>query len=393
MPESIGDILGGSGVFTEAVKDAVTQATTPPPTETPVVEQAPQQTEPVTQPSVTQPSVSDPAVEFYKRYGFDKEDDLKSSLTELETRRQEAIEFEKERAYNKELEQNYEELIKKEDQSSLFANEDEYRNFLIAQKIGQGKDFGVVQKIIRSNLDQMDELDVVSLKEQYDIPKFAGRDDRVKKALLEEIGVDINDPEFKLENYKEKLTEEQDLKLSRLANQARQTFNQAKSGVQLPEKVDYKQKINERLQQRQQRVEQLNKTWHETARGIAESASQVKFVDKNDKGEVVDEFIYDVDAEFKQNIPDIINQYAVSNNVEPTPENVKAVTELLMNAYKVANWDKMLRSARNEARTQVREQLDKERFNGQPINKTEAPPDRKPDENDEINLIAGRLFK
>jgi predicted nuclease with TOPRIM domain len=239
----------------------------------------------------------------------------------------------------------------------------------------------------------MDELDVVSLKEQYDIPKFAGRDDRVKKALLEEIGVDINDPEFKLENYKEKLTEEQDLKLSRLANQARQTFNQAKSGVQLPEKVDYKQKINERLQQRQQRVEQLNKTWHETARGIAESASQVKFVDKNDKGEVVDEFIYDVDAEFKQNIPDIINQYAVSNNVEPTPENVKAVTELLMNAYKVANWDKMLRSARNEARTQVREQLDKERFNGQPINKTEAPPDRKPDENDEINLIAGRLFK
>ena len=393
MPESIGDILGGSGIFTEAVKDAVTQATTPPPTETPVVEQAPQPTEPVAQPSVTQPSVPDPAVEFYKRYGFEKEDDLKSSLTELETRRQEAIEFDKEKAYYKELEQNYEELIKQKDDSINFANDDEYKIYLTAQKMGQGKDFGVVQKIIRSNLDQMDELEVVSLKEQYDIPKFAGRDDRVKKALLEEIGVDINDPEFKLENYKEKLTEEQDLKLSRLANQARQFFNQSKSGVQLPEKVDYKQKINERLQQRQQRVEQLNKTWHETAKGIAESASQVKFVDKNDKGEVVDEFIYDVDAEFKQNIPDIVNQYAVSNNVEPTPENVKAVTELLMNAYKVANWEKMLKSARNEARTQVREQLDKERFNGQPINKTEAPPDRKPDENDEINLIAGRLFK
>lgn len=393
MPETIGDILGASGGFTEAVQQAATQVTTPPPAETQEAPPVQQETEPVTQPSVTPPSVQPPDVDFYKRYGFEKEDDLKSSLTELETRRQEAIEFEKEKAYYKELEQNYEELIKKEDQSSLFANEDEYRNFLVAQKIGQGKDFGVVQKIIRSNLDQMDELEVVSLKEQYDIPKFAGRDDRVKKALLEEIGVDINDPEFKLENYKEKLTEEQDLKLSRLANQARQFFNQSKSGVQLPEKVDYKQKINERLQQRQQRVEQLNKTWQETAKGIAESASQVKFVEKNDKGEVVDEFIYDVDAEFKQNIPDIINQYAVSNNVEPTPENVKAVTELLMNAYKVANWEKMLKSARNEARTQVREQLDKERFNGQPINKTEAPPDRKPDENDEINLIAGKLFK
>jgi len=393
MVETIGDILSNSGNFAEAVQQATTQLTTPPPAQ----ETAPAQevkTEQVAAPEVKTEPVApqapqvDPSVELLKRFGYDNEDDLKSSLTELNT-------FKQKESFYRELEQQYEELAKKEDPLSLFANEEEYKNFLTAQKMGvnQGKDFGVVQKIVRTNMDQMDDLDVLSLKDQYDIPKFAGKDDKVKKALLEEIGVDVNDENFKLDHYKEHLTEEQDLKLARLANQARQFFNQNKADVKIPERVDYKQKIQERLQQRQDRFNQLNTAWKEQANRIAESSNQVKYVEKNEKGEVVDEFVYDVDAEFKQSIPEIVNNYAVTNNVEPTPENVKAVTELMMNAYKVANWEKMLKSARNEARTQVREQLDKERFNGQPINKTEAPPDRKPDETDEIRLIASKLFK
>jgi hypothetical protein len=394
MPETIGDILS-SGGFTETVKEAATQITTPaPPVETPAVAPEPVKTEPqITAPPIIPEAAPNPEQEFYKKFGLGSEDELKSSLTELQTFKQSVADFDSRKNYYTELEQEYEDLIKKEDQSSLFANDDEYRNFLIAQKMGAGKDFGVVQKIIRSDLNQMDDLDVLSLRDQYDIPKWAGRDDRVKKALLEELGVDVNDAEFKLENYKNVLTEEQDLKLSRQAHQAREMFNQNKSNVQIPQKVDYKQKIQDKLKQREDHFNQLNQKWGETTNRIVEVSNQIKFVDKNDKGEVIDEFAYDVDPEFKKDIPEIVNNYALQNNVEPTPENVKAVTDLLLNAYKVANWDKMLRAARNEARTQVREQLDKERFNGQPINKTEAPPDRKPDEADEINLIAGKLFK
>lgn len=400
MPETIGDILAGGG-FTEAVKDAITQATTEPVKTTEQAGEPVKTVEPVTsgepvkavEPANTQEPVSDPAVEFYKRFGLEGEEQLKSSLNELESFRKTKSDFESKETYFNELERQFEEMVKQTDQSSLFSSEDEYKNFLIAQKIGQGKDFGVVQKIIRTDLGKLDDLDVLSLKDQFDIPKYAGRDEMIKRAILEGIGVDVGSDDFKVDQYREHITPEQELKLARLANDARNFFNVNKSDVKIPDKIDYKQKIQERIQQRQERVTQTAKAWEEISKKIVDTASQIKVFDRNEKGEEVVDFVYDVDAEFKKEIPEIATTYAVNNNLEPTPENVKAVNDLLLNAYWAENKDKIVRAYKNEALTKLREQLDKERYNGQPINKTEAPPDRKPDDNDEINLIAGKLFK
>lgn len=381
MSETIGDILSGGGLFQEA-KPPV-EAT--PPVIAPVESPKPVEQTKTPEPVVVPPAPAPAPEPSYKKYGFESEEELTSSLNELKTYRER-------QAFYSELENDYEQLAKTSDPSSAFANDDEYKIFLTAQKMGQGKDFGVVQKIIRSDLNQMDDLDVLSLKDQYDIPRYAGKDDKAKRAILGDLGIDTSG-DFQLDHYKESLSEEQELKLARMAHQAREAFNQGKANVQLPEKVDYKVKIQEKLKQRQDHFNELGQKWNDVSPKIADTMGQIKFVDKNDKGEVVDDFSYDIDQEFRSEIPTYVSNYAMTNNVEPTPENVKGITELLFNAYKVANWDTIMRSARNQARTQVREQLDKERFNGQPINKTEAPPDRKPDEADEINRIAGLLFK
>jgi hypothetical protein len=404
MSETIGDILS-SGGFTEAVKQAVVEidkrappdpnknpepapvtSPTPAPSPAPVLET---KEEPKQAPQVT---ASDPAADFYKKFGVQGEEELRSSLTELETLRQTAIDFEAEKARYAEIEQQYEELMKEKDESSLFGSDEEYKIYKTATKFGLDKDFGVVQRLIRNDLNKLPDLDMVALQWQYEMPRFVGKDDYVKKGILKDVGVDVDDPDFDMNDIQ--LSPDQDLKLARMAQTARTNFNTIKNSVQIEPRVDPKQRINERLSQRQARVEQLNQSWSKEAKGIASALDKISITDKNEKGEDVVEFIYEVDAEFKDNIPGIIAHYAVTNNVDPTPENVARATKLLLDSYFVTNRDKIMKAYKNDAVTKLRDQLDKERFNGQPINKTEAPLiTKKPDEAEEVNSIASQLFK
>lgn len=395
--EDFGDILKDSGLFTQAAEPQQVQEPKtepqPPQQAAPALTPEPaQQQQAAPEPVVTQTAApqTDPATEYFKKFGFKDEEEVKSSLNELNTLREASVKRAEDDRYYQELEKAYEELASK-DESSLFGSPEEYKNFLIAQKLGLNRDHGVVQKIIRSNLDQLDDLEVLSLRDQYDIPRFAGKDDKVKRALLEEIGVDINDPEFKLETYREHLTEDQDLRLARMANQTRDVFNQAKGDVKIPERVDPKVKLQDRIKQQEEGLNQLVKSWRDNADKVSQEAVKVSFVDKNDKGEVVDEFHYDVDKEFKESIPDIVDNFITQNRVQYTQENVKAVTKLILDAYKVQNLDKIIRAARNEARTTLREQIDKQRFNGQSINTATAPPNQQVNPNDEINSVAKLL--
>jgi hypothetical protein len=374
---------------------ASTEAT--PVTETPVT------TEPViTEPVVTEPvKVESPAPpkteEYYKDLGYESPDHLKSSLTEL---KQKAEEYEKRLPYFSELEKEFENAMKIMDPlspSGLFkGDEKKYNTFLKAMKVGEGKDmdnpsvFSVVNRIASTDLDKISDMDVVNLQWQYDAPRFAGSDETIKKEILKQIGVDIEDADFNLETFK--LSPGQDLTLSRMAQTAREKFNQAKANVQKPETPDFRKAINDQVAAKaaaektnKETFDKMAQSWDEEAKRVAPTLSKIEFVKKNDKNEDVVDFTFEMEKEFQNEIPKMIQNYALSNRLAPTQENVQHAKELVKSVYISENYQKLVEAHTNAKLTELRDQLDKERYNGKDFNTATPPPGREDDVNKLLN--------
>ena len=379
--ENLNKSLGGSAPPAEPQvnePDVKPNEPTEPPKPEPVVE-------PVTEPVATEPpEVKKEPVEYYKEYGFNNPDEFKSSFNDWKTK---AEEYEQKKPYIEELEKSLDELVKTIDPLNMFkGDEKEYENFLIAQKIGQGKDMGVVQQIIRNDLSTMSDLDILKLKWRYDTPSLANKsDDRVQKAILEDLGVDIEDPEFKLEEFKP--TDSQEIKLARLATLARNEFNQAKANIEKPERVDVKKKIEEQTQAklaaekaREEKFNKMAQDWQEMVKGVAESEiTKFEHKMKNDKNEEVTDFVFEMDADYKKAIPEMIMSHVLSNGMEPTKENFDFATNLVRTIYRSENFERYAEAYANKKLTELREQLDKERYNGTDFNTKTAPPGKDAD--------------
>lgn len=399
----------------------------PPQPVTPPVETPPVPPEP--QPAVPEPQLIPPAepvptqaVEFkidaFNKwleannydYRIETEDQLKQvigSLNEVEILQKEAEEYAQKKPYLEELENELQALVNREDPANTLSPE-QYKAYLVAQKLLQGKNIqdtrvqALVQNIALSDLTQLNDLDVVSYGWQYDSPKFAGQEVEIRRIILKEIGLDedvLNDPGFKLSEVQ--LTPEQELRLSRMAKAERDRFSSVKDSVKPPEKKDWKSILQEKVEKRQQeiqaaraRIESLKGGWADEAKRTAESLKSVEFLSQNEQGQSVPEFTFEVDADFKKLIPDMVIGYALEHNLEPTQENAKAIGDLVKGVYVLKNIERMIPAFKKDVESKLREQFGKDIHNGRPINTGGPPPDRAAlTEADLANIVAENLLK
>lgn len=373
----------------ESLKSQETVAT-PVATE-PVVTPTP---EPVATPTETQPVVTEqvktetPAtqkepvgLEIFKELGYETPDELKSSLNELKAAKEE---YEKKLPYYQEVEKEFQNLVDLADPAKFFKTEEEYNNFLISQKLGEGKDFGVTQRIVRNDLSKLSDLDVLSLQYQYDTPRLAGQDTEIKRMILKKLGVDLEEEGFDINNPK--LDTGQDIELARMAQQTRDHFNQAKASVQKPERPDFRKKIEEQTQakaaaeaKRKEDFDKMAHAWEEQTKGIVSSINKIEFMKKNDKNEDVVDFTFTMDEEFQKEIPALVMNHVLSNGLPPTQENVQYAGDLVKRIYISDNYQKLVEAHTNQKLTELREQLDKERYNGTDFNTKTPPPGRDED--------------
>jgi hypothetical protein len=350
--------------------------------------------EPVATPTETQPVVTEqvkteaPAtqkepvgLEIFKELGYETPDELKSSLNELKAAKEE---YEKKLPYYQEVEKEFQNLVDLADPAKFFKTEEEYNNFLISQKLGEGKDFGVTQRIVRNDLSKLSDLDVLSLQYQYDTPRLAGQDTEIKRMILKKLGVDLEEEGFDINNPK--LDTGQDIELARMAQQTRDHFNQAKASVQKPDRPDFRKKIEEQTQakaaaeaKRKEDFDKMAHAWEGEVKGITETISKIEHKIKNENNEDVVDFVFKVDEEFGKNVPSLVMNYALSNNLPPTQENVKYAGELAQMAYVYDNLWKIAEAYKNQENAKLREQLDKERYNGTDFNTKTPPPGRDED--------------
>jgi hypothetical protein len=369
--------------------------TAPTTDQAPVTEQAPVETPPVIQQptGLSVDEVKGWLASQNIEYEIQGEEDLKNAFSSLK-------EFESVKKQHDELQNSYnvivdefKKFVEANDPIKQFGSADAYKAELTAKALAKGStNEGVVyaaNRIARSDLNTMENLDVVSLGWQYDSPKFAGKDDIVKKSILKELGVDddILMEAGRAEDIE--LTPEQELKLSRLAVNEKDRFNTVKSKVEIPAQNDFNNIINQRndqLKAAQERLESLKTGWTTEANRIADLVKTIQITDKDEKGEEIVDFTFEVDSEFKKGIPKMVVDYALQNNIEPTQENAKAIAELVGGIYQLQNREKIFRAYKKEVLSKIREQVGKDQYNGRPINTQEAPPDRKPTEADLANI-------
>lgn len=319
-------------------------------------------------------------------HSIQSEDELKtifSSLNELESYKKKADEFSSLKEVHDLVIDEFKKHIEANDPIKQFGSADAYKAELTARALSKGSASEPVKfissRIAQSDLNSLSDLDVVSLGWQYDAPKFAGKDDDIKKAIMKELGVE----DSLLEEYAPgdiNLSPDQELKLSRLAVQERDRFNAVKTKVEVPAQRDFDSLINEKITKRgeeikatQERIAAMKQGWTNEANRLAGLISTVEIVDKGEDGSNVVDFSFEVDAEFKKEIPGMVLNYALQNNLQPTQENVQAVAELVKGVYQLKSRETIFRAYKKEIESKLREQFGKDQHNARPLNTAEAP--------------------
>jgi hypothetical protein len=92
-----------------------------------------------------------------------------------------------------------------------------------------------------------------------------------------------------------------------------------------------------------------------------------------------------MEEDFKKEIPETVMHHVLSNGLPPTQENVDYAADLVRRIYISDNYQKLVEAHTNAKLTELREQLDKERYNGTDFNTKTPPPGRDEDLAKKVN--------
>lgn len=292
--------------------------------------------------------------------------------------------------YLTKLESIVKDLNDQTDPIKMYGSEEAYKNLLIEKKISEGRDKGVVQKVITTDWSKSNDIDAAVTQVQFESPTVANKPDAIKKAIYEEIGVDINDPEFNIDNVE--LSPSQQVKLARMGSTARLTLNGLKT-VDIPDRKDIFKEFQEKEDQLHQRTETLSQQWGDVGSREAENFTKVEFNDKDENGEEKVDFTFQVPKEFKDRIPELIKQTALKKNLDYSEESLKQIRGELRETFETVYRDQIRKAYVNEKLAKQAEAHYADVHNLKPINEREAPNKDSGTYEDNVNNTLSEMLK
>lgn len=273
-----------------------------------------------------------------------------------------------------------------------------YKRWKVESMLSEGKDKGTVSKILSSDLNNMSDIEVLTMYEQYLSPRLAGKDSVIKRGILEEIGVDFdtyreqNEKEFNIN--KPELTDTQDYKLTSKASQARNylsnLINETSSKVEIPQSTNIQEEIKAKLDKEKATFEETKKGWESTKDKLKSALSEINFNKKDKDGNALFDYTYKVDGSELDKITESVVKYAISQGYEPTEENLSKVVERGAGVLFEQHRNDIMFAAVQEEATRRLEEYKKGLHNTQPVNSTDAP-ETTPDQQAQIDNALKRL--
>jgi hypothetical protein len=384
QPLTVGvlDMFGKEALVEGTQIDGVQQET--PAQEAPTTESTVQET-PV-QPA-TEQTQTDWFQEFQKEYpDIKSKDDIKEYLSSLN----EFQEYKGKKGYYTELETTLQQVV--DQATQLYGSKENFAKSYISEQLAKdGRDATVVSRIVNSEVGKLSDVEAMVLQLQYMTPMLANKPDIVVKGVLKEYGVDIDAPDFNADNVE--ITDPQQMvKFAKDAAAAKKYLNDLVSGIQVPEIKDFKAEIQAKVEQnkqaevqRQEKLKRLSEDWTGKANELVNQLKSIEFKRKDKDGKEDTVFTYDVPQEAIKNLVPFITEYALSNNLDVTQDNVLRVAKELEQFVKEERMEEIMEARVSHALSKYKSELDNKVSNNKPINQTEAPADHAKTYEDEIN--------
>ena len=278
--------------------------------------------------------------------------------------------------------QEIENLYQEANPEKIFGSMDAYKNYLIKQEIVKDgtKDGAIVDVVLNSNIDEMDDVALVLHQKQLNTPGLDG-----EEALYDLI---INDLGKKMEDLQDE--EGNDLQIDNKADlykilkphemgRLRIKANEAKKELLSIKNTDvqadnnyftsFQAKREAENKAKEDRINQLKESWKPVYDSFHDIKS-VQLFDKDKEGNEKVIFDFPIDGGVLSKINKIVEDYVISHNIEPNDENIQQVRSEFINGYAQKNWGKMVRTALTQSVEQVNEDNMRERDNQQPMNTT-----------------------
>jgi len=332
----------------------------------------PPEAPPAEAPPVTPPeeaSVFDVA-EFNKRFGteFADEDTFKSSLNRLNDLNEfDTLKTEREELQGKmtELEAKYTEAKDLLDPRKYFASEEEYKRQQILTQHGQELNPAVLNKIVSTDLSEMNDVDVLILGKQVANPNIIGGEAGAREMIYQQLGVDPEESPADWTQLTKNLVAENALAM-------RKELSKIKD-VEVPEAVDFEAQRASRIEQAAQTKEQLKESWTAKASELVNGFNSLNLSRETEEGKSEVYFSYEIDPEFKAAATDLVVGYLVDTGKEPSKENVQEAEQYVQDLFWRKNGNTIVQAYGKDVEAKLIEKHNIEQDNPKPPNEQEAP--------------------
>jgi len=315
------------------------------------------------------PETPNEVEEFNKKYetNFESEETLKSSLKrltelkDLDDLRTSKGELE---TKLKDLEKANQEVRESFNPKELFASEDEYKRQMILKHYGDAVNSEVLGKIV-SGLEKVTDLETLALGQMLQTPGIDGGNEGALAVVLKKLGIESNDPEDW-----DQVTRNQ-IKIA--AQAERKVMSKLVTDVDIPA-WDSLDKVKEKQSEvNSQKLAESTQTWSGVIEKELGGLTEFDVKATNEKGEKETILSYGVDSDFKGAIKEAAVQFAVSQGMEPSRENLEKAIGFVQERFIVQNLTGMIQSAIKNTEAEVSERLKKEYDNPEEKHKDITP--------------------
>ena len=341
----------------EAPVETEAQATEPAEAEAPVVETA-EKTKDGTAEKTSEAEPVEPEKEFdtaffNKSFGtqFSTPDEIKGLLESSDK----VKELEGKVTALDELQTKYDEINQKYetykryeeelfDPMQYFNSPEEYA-WMKYRKDNPDKDASIAYKAFVSDFKKDSDLDVLINYERFSDPGLEGGEQGVKEMIADKYGID---PEL-IDSPSEWTTVVRN-KIRKDANLARKEFEEIKSSVELPAKVDINKLEADRKVAVEAKTNQLKKDWSEITNLMLKDMDKVTVFDdpnKEGKSDPLVDFV--LDDKMKSELREGMISYLTDSGLEPTESNIQEAGTTAQARVILQNLPKIIKGAVNEA--------------------------------------------
>jgi hypothetical protein len=218
----------------------------------------------------------------------------------------------------------------------------------------------LLQEIATSNVDEMDDFDVLVKEKQLFVPKVA-KEGNVKAVILKKYGLDADtNPQEWDEIAKTEMAID--------AAAARDKINDLKKNIEMPKVLT-----------KEQRLAMESELISKREKDLAPHRENFNKFDKFSQ----DGFEFDVPSDFKSNLSSMFDAMFVKAGMEPTAENIQYAVELRDALFLKENFAKIRDVIAKEAEARVQAKIDEKLHNAQPPNTATA------DEHKDVKTLPG----